>query len=87
MILKPDDTFFDTLALWVFHVRNSLISTPKHLLQFTLFKEIPFLNACVFTVIVAIFCLEPTSMKSIFFIMFNVSLLAIGQFLYLRDTI
>lgn len=54
MILKPDDTFFATLAMWVSHVRNSSISTPKHLLQLTLFKEIPFRNACILTVIVAI---------------------------------
>ena len=41
VILKPDDTFFDKLVMWVSHARNSSISTPKHLLQLTLFREIP----------------------------------------------
>ena len=78
----PDDTFFETLAMWVSHVRNSSISTPKHLLQLTLFKEIPFKNVFIFSLIVAILCLEPTNINSVF-ITFNVSLLAINQFFQL----
>ena len=80
MMLMPDDTFFETLAMWLSHVRNSSISTPKHLLQLTLFKEIPFRNVFIFSVIVAILCLEPTNINSVF-ITFSVSLLAINQFL------
>ena len=80
MMLMPDDTFFETLAMWVSLVRSSSISTPKHLLQLALFKEILFRNVFIFSVIVAILCLEPTNINSVF-ITFNVSLLAINQFL------
>ena len=46
------------------------ISMPKHLLHIY----------CIFTVIMAILCLEPTNINSVF-IIFNVCLLAISQFL------
>ena len=60
-----EDTFFESLAICVFHVRNSSVSTPKHLLQSTLFKEIPFIDACIFSDIMATLCLEATNINSI----------------------
>ena len=67
MILMPEDTFFERLAIWVFHVRNSSISTPTHLLQSTLFKEIPFIDTWlyIFSDIMAILCLEPSNINSV----------------------
>ena len=68
MMPMPDDNFFETIAKGVSHVRNSSISTPKHLLQLTLFKEIPFRNVFIFSVIVAILCLEPTNINCFYYI-------------------
>ena len=85
MMLMLDDTFFETLAMWVSHVRNSSFSTPKHLLQLTLFKEIPFRNVFIFSVIVAILCLEPTNINSVFITVFETLNINAHLFLKFRD--
>ena len=72
----PDDTFLQTLVMWEYHERNSSSSTPRHLLQLTFyFNDMPFIERSRLSVTVAILCLEPINMYSVFN-MFRVSLLA-----------
>ena len=47
---------------------EEFINFHTHLLQSTLFKEIPFINACIFSDIMAILCLEATNINSVSFI-------------------
>ena len=71
----PDDTFLQTLVIWESHKRNSSSSTPRHLLQLTFFNDMPFIERSRLSVTVAILCLEPINMYSVFN-MFRVILFA-----------
>ena len=61
-----DDTFLDTLAIRASHVKNSSISTPRHLLLSTLLSEISFMETSSSYVRVATLCLGPTNINSAF---------------------
>ena len=71
----PDDTFLQTLVIWESHERNSSNSTPRHLLRLTSFNDMPFIERSRLSVTVAILCLEPINIYSVFD-MFRVSLFA-----------
>ena len=75
MTPMPDDTFLQTLVIWESHKRNSSSSTPRHLLQLTFFNDMPFIERSRLSVTVAILCLEPINMYSVFN-MFRVILFA-----------